>query len=120
MGYLNLFQPVILAGRVLYFCLSGQKQRRENFLLIVTVFGGFLFHIFWEAKSQYVFPYFLLIFPYSVQGWEYLADRLYGRLRERKPVSVKKAVMAAGIAAMCIAVPAAVYHTRLFQYMIAV
>lgn len=118
LGYLNLFQPVILAGGVLYFYLSGQKQRRENFLLIVTVFGGFLFHI-----CQYVFPYFLLIFPYSVQGWEYLADRLdrlYGRLRERKPVSVKKAVMAAGIAAMCIAVPAAVYHTRLFQYMIAV
>lgn len=123
LGYLNLLQPVILAGGVLYFGLSGREQRRESFLLIVTVFGGFLFHIFWEAKSQYVFPYFLLIFPYSVQGWEYLADRLeglYGQIRERKPISVKKAALAAGIAAVCIAVPAAAYHTRLFQYMIAV
>lgn len=121
--YLNYFQSVILAGGVLYFLLADRKKSRDRLLLIVTVIGGFIFHIFWEAKSQYVFPYFLLIFPYSVRGWEELAGRmegLFGKLKNGQKISMKKAAICAGATVACIALMAVSYHTRVFQYMIAV
>ena len=38
-------------------------------LLLPTIFiGGFLFHLFWEAKSQYTITYFVLLIPYCAKG----------------------------------------------------
>lgn len=42
------------------------KKRETNFYLIfcsIFFIGGFLFHLFWETKSQYVYPYILLLIP---------------------------------------------------------
>ena len=38
-------------------------------LLAIIFLGGFLFHLFWEAKGQYALTYFLLLFPYAAAGW---------------------------------------------------
>ena len=123
LGYLNVLQPVILAGSVAYFLLENRKEHRENLLLITAVIGGFIFHIFWEAKSQYVLPYFLLVIPYSVRGWECLADkmdRIYEKIKNGQSISMKKPAICVGVVAACIVSIAALYHTRIFQYMIAV
>lgn len=38
-------------------------------LLLPTIFiGGFLFHLFWEAKGQYTITYFILLIPYCARG----------------------------------------------------
>ena len=43
--------------------------------MIIAVLGGFLFHIFWEGKCQYTLPYYILLFPFSIQG--YLSSSSY-------------------------------------------
>ncbi|MBF8970501.1 beta-carotene 15,15'-monooxygenase [Streptococcus sp. NLN76] len=36
----------------------------------IFLMGGFLFHLIWETKSQYVYMYILLLTPYAAQGVE--------------------------------------------------
>lgn len=36
--------------------------------LLLNVFGGFLFHMIWEAKSRYILPYFVLLLPIAAFG----------------------------------------------------
>ena len=75
-GYLNYFQSILLFGGLLYFVLTGSKQSRENLIMGIALVGGFVFHVFWEAKSQYVLPYFLLVIPYSVKGYDLLIKKI--------------------------------------------
>jgi hypothetical protein len=35
---------------------------------LAAAFGGFLFHMMWEANSRYIFVYGLLMIPYAAQG----------------------------------------------------
>jgi len=35
---------------------------------ILFFLGGFLFHIAWETKSQYVYPYVILLVPITARG----------------------------------------------------
>lgn len=67
--FVNIFQTVVLAGTLLYAIFRMGKQSFEEMLLPVTFIGGFLFHLFWEAKSIYAVPFFLLLFPLCVQGY---------------------------------------------------
>lgn len=39
----------------------------ELFCLLFLI-GGFLFHLFWETKSQYVYPYVVLMVPIAAKG----------------------------------------------------
>lgn len=40
------------------------KYRNKEFTIFILYFlGGFIFHIFWETKAQYVYPYIYLILP---------------------------------------------------------
>lgn len=48
--------------------------------------GGFLFHIFWEGKSQYIYQYLLVLVPFAsctlsngIRGAEPLLLRMAGR-----------------------------------------
>ena len=38
--------------------------------------GGFVFFTFWEAKSQYVAPYYFVIIPYAVIGWKSMINKI--------------------------------------------
>lgn len=44
------------------------------FLLIPLIYltGGFIFHLIWETKSQYVYPYVYLLLPLSALGLDYM------------------------------------------------
>jgi len=48
------------------------KRRKQmelgELLLLTTVLGGFFFHILWEAKSQYIWTYFILLIPTASGG----------------------------------------------------
>lgn len=56
---------------MLLFCLFVMKKDNSILrqLLIVTIIGGFLFSILWEAKSRYILPYYIMMFPFSVTGY---------------------------------------------------
>lgn len=67
--FMNLYQSLIYGG-VLAFTVVALKKRfpLKYHVLLIAVFGGFLFSILWEAKARYVFPYFLLMIPYAAVG----------------------------------------------------
>ncbi len=78
-SYSNLYQNVLYLGALL-FCLYGRRRPRRNYLPeyigLIGVTGGFLFHIIWEANSRYIFPYSLLLIPYCARGLSLLSGSL--------------------------------------------
>ena len=68
--YLNVIQSLILIGATLWAMLvSARKSSTEWYILPLIFIGGFLFHLFWEAKAQYTFVYFVLLIPYAIKGY---------------------------------------------------
>lgn len=45
-----------------------EEKEAGELLLLTTVLGGFFFHILWEAKSQYIWTYFILLIPTAAGG----------------------------------------------------
>lgn len=53
----------------------------ETGSMIVTIFfiftGGFLLHIIWEAKSQYVYPYVFILLPCCAKEMALLSEKIH-------------------------------------------
>lgn len=72
---LNVMHSAVLLGALSYWLLY-HKQTKTAYILGVASLGGFFFHCFWEAGSQYILPYYLLLLPYAVLGWRETIARL--------------------------------------------
>lgn len=91
----NLSQTLVLAGVCLYLFLCYKDNSLQELFFAVIFIGGFLFHTFWEAKSQYTMLYFLLLIPYMVRGYERLLYKLtilIQKFRE-KEIKVEKQLL---------------------------
>lgn len=81
-GYMNLYQQAFYALAVVgaAACL---KRRGEVAVLVlpVTVIGGFLFHMLFEAKSQYIFVYIVYLMPLAGYGLAIVGDGLRALVR---------------------------------------
>lgn len=64
--YLRIYELSVIAGALFY--LINRRLKTTDCLFAVVFVGGFLFHVFWEAASQYMLPYFVLLVPYGVTG----------------------------------------------------
>lgn len=70
----NLLQTLVYGGLVLWAWMPTNETRKsQEDLLAVILVGGFVFHTFWEAKSQYTLPYYVLIFPLALLGYRRLS-----------------------------------------------
>ena len=86
----NLLQNAVYIGAFIWTILNmisvlKDKKFRDNafiYLGIITVIGGFIFHMFWEANSRYVFPYFCMLLPYAAMGYGSLFKMKYKRKRK--------------------------------------
>ena len=72
--YMNLYQSLILLGAVVVLIKYRKKWKEEQLLLFLILLGGFLFHMLWEAKSQYIMPYFILLMPYAAAGLDSIRE----------------------------------------------
>ncbi|MGL9728839.1 hypothetical protein [Enterococcus sp. DIV0756] len=66
--FMNVYMVVMLGGACISFFISIKKEQNSIFFIYVlfcsTFFiGGFLFHLMWETKSQYVYPYLTTLIP---------------------------------------------------------
>ncbi|MBP5654302.1 MAG: hypothetical protein J6X33_02190 [Clostridiales bacterium] len=65
------FQLLVWAGVALFIWIN--CKRRDDWFFDGLIFplmflGGFIFHTFWEAKSPYAYPYFMVLIPVAVLG----------------------------------------------------
>lgn len=72
---MNMVQTLINFGVLIY--IAGCWKRFDSLTVYelfnaVLMIGAFVFFTFWEAKSQYVAPYYFVIIPYAVIGWKRL------------------------------------------------
>lgn len=87
-AYCNAFQNILYLGAFL-FCLAGcMKKIRPKmnglplYLGLIGVFGGFLFHMLWEANSRYIFLYGMMLLPYASAGVEWILS-VISKIREQ-------------------------------------
>lgn len=68
----NIMHVIILFGALCYFVLEYKNITLDHLVFAIIVIGGFLFHTIWEAKSQYILIYFMLLIAYTVKGYNTL------------------------------------------------
>ena len=85
--YCNLFQSFLYFGALLFVYARWNQISSGELLIPVIFIGGFLFHIFWEAKGQYTLPYCISLLPCAVSGYRSLAERLERECGVRKRLS---------------------------------
>ena len=73
------------------FSLIGQiglitRKNSNNAVLFPLLFliGGFLFHLMWETKSQYVYTYCLCIVPFAAKGMADFSGYISGKIKSSK------------------------------------
>ena len=83
-GYMNIFQQAAYVLALIGTCGMIKEKRIEavHLMLPVTVLGGFLYHMLFEAKSQYIYPYMLLLLPLAAAGMDLLAGRARNKRKE--------------------------------------
>ena len=83
--FMNIYQ-LLVYGAILYWLTSGfrKNQKIEAHVLMVGIFGGFLFSLIWETKTRYVFPYFIMMLPYAAMGIEQILTGINNKFLELK------------------------------------
>ena len=85
-GFCNLYQSVIYLGCFAGFFMILFKRRTNrlySWFGMIGVFGGFLFHMIWEANSRYIFLYGLLLLPYAARGLSDISNTsVLGKFRQ--------------------------------------
>ena len=80
-------------GFALLFLLARKKEVNGWELLILFFIGGFLFHLFWEGKSQYTYPYVFVLIPMAAASIARTSEQLEKWFRshiKRKPSEVEE------------------------------
>lgn len=72
---LSVVQSVIYIGAFLYCVLEASKKTVAENVMLITLVGGFLFSILWEANGRYIFPYVYMLFGVSAAGWKIAYDK---------------------------------------------
>lgn len=84
-GFMNVYHFLVLLGAAAFVVSSFRKTSLPCALLALCVFGGYFFHMFWEAKSRYGLGYFVMCVPMAAYGIWRIATlfwRIVDRLRK--------------------------------------
>lgn len=69
-GIMNLYHFLILLGASIFTVRSLKDWSLPSALLALSVFGGYFFHMIWEAGGRYGLGYFVLCVPMAAYGME--------------------------------------------------
>lgn len=93
-SYFNIYNMIMY----LLFCVAmvsliAHKCNYETLVMIMVLIGGFLYHLLFEAKSQYSVTYFILIVFFAAYGLLIITKKMNKfrvRLNEKKRTESKK------------------------------
>lgn len=81
----TFLNPLIFAvyfGALLFSLRYRKEKNNYTFVFPMIFIGGFVFQIFTEAGPRYTLPYFVLLFPFAIEGYFGIVRRA---LREERP-----------------------------------
>lgn len=85
--WMNIMQTVMYFGLILLLIFNRKDLKLKKACLPIMFLGGFLFLIIWEGKCQYALPFFIILIPFSVKGYQgtvfYFSELVKGRKGER-------------------------------------
>ena len=85
---MNQYQLFLYVGVLFYaFSLLRKKMPFYHMIIPITLVGGFLFTMLWEAMSRYVLPYIIYMLPVAAIGWSCAANvvcQIFLRIRAGK------------------------------------
>lgn len=67
-GLMNCYHFIILLGAFVGAFFCARRRSLAAAFLILCVFGGYFFHMFWEAGGRYGLGYFVLCVPMAAYG----------------------------------------------------
>lgn len=82
--YSQVILIIIYVGAMISMLISIRNMSTSNlFVLVFTIYltGGVLFHLIWETKSQYVYPYVYLLLPLTAYGINWFQNMIRSRVR---------------------------------------
>ncbi|MCI6580995.1 MAG: hypothetical protein MSH15_03235 [Oscillospiraceae bacterium] len=89
--YMNVFQMLIYMSAFAGVFVCFKKKDIFCSSLILIVLGGFMYHMIFEGKSQYIMPYFILLTGFSGVGTEVLVSKTSSFINSRKKADEKTA-----------------------------
>ena len=81
---MNLYHFMILLGSSIFAFYGIREKNLTNTLLSLCVFGGYFFHLIWEAGGRYGLGYFVLCVPMAAWGFWKLSTVLSNIISSRK------------------------------------
>lgn len=101
---MNFYHLLFLVSATAGCIFIIRDWRLERAYLLLNVFGGFFFHMIWEAKSRYILGYFVLLLPVAGAGLVRILGGGHGRWQKKNSAMGKaggadfnKSVDASGI-----------------------
>lgn len=83
--FMNQYQSLVFIGAFLCVIFNfWRKKPLEDQVLLLTILGGFLFHMLWEAKGRYILPYFVMMLPMTAIGLAELMERMKSVILKNK------------------------------------
>lgn len=83
-GWMDAYHLVVYIGAALGLWLGRKKLDIPALMPALVVVGGFVFHMVWEGKSQYIVQYYFLVIPYAAYGYGQLAQWVLAKLPARE------------------------------------
>ena len=80
----NIFLTLLWLGILLFIILDRKKLNIYQLVFAIIFIGGFIFHLFWEAKGQYTVIYVYLLIPYMIRGYQLLLSDTEKSTRENR------------------------------------
>ncbi len=79
LNFMNQYQQLIFLGVLFSLLTLWKKRDTRQLILLVIILGGILYHLLFEAKSQYAMSYFVLMVPMAACGYSKLFSRIENR-----------------------------------------
>lgn len=75
--FLDALQTIIPVGLLIALISLRKKLDITQMGAFIAALGLFVVYLFWETKTQYMFPPFLLIIPFSAMGWTLIIPKIH-------------------------------------------
>lgn len=83
-GICDVVLFLIWFGIILFVIAVWREQDIRKIAWLILLIGGFLFHLFWEAKGQYTVVYVWLCIPYCIWGYKRMSGWMISLIQKKR------------------------------------